>query len=109
MSGVPWPILLKLLAGGVPAVLIGTQLTTIVSPRKMRLALCVWLIYIGVQLSWRAMQTPPAAKPNRSAVLMKKGAPDPRAPTKKLLENNSVIFGAGSHSSIRRGKSPAGG
>lgn len=60
MTGVPWGILLKLLAGGIPAVLIGTQLTTILSPRKMRLALCVWLIYIGTQLSWRAFQTPSA-------------------------------------------------
>jgi uncharacterized protein len=58
MTGVPWPMLLKLLVGGVPAVLIGTQLTTVVSPRKMRLALCVWLIYIGAQLSWRAFDTP---------------------------------------------------
>jgi len=58
MTGVPWAILLKLLAGGIPAVLIGTQLTSVVSPRKMRLALCVWLIYIGGQLSWRAIQTP---------------------------------------------------
>ena len=64
MNGVPWLILGKLLVGGIPAVLIGTQLTTILSPRKMRLALCVWLIYIGVQLSWRAIETPaaPAAK-----------------------------------------------
>lgn len=62
MSGVPWAILLKLLAGGIPAVLIGTQLTTVVSPRKMRLALCVWLIYIGGQLSWRALQTPPTTQ-----------------------------------------------
>lgn len=63
MTGVPWAILLKLLAGGVPAVLIGTQLTSVVSPRKMRLALCVWLIYIGAQLSWRAIQTPVKAAP----------------------------------------------
>lgn len=61
MTGVPWAILIKLLMGGIPAVLIGTQLTTIVSPRKMRLVLCAWLIYIGGQLSWRAFQTPPAA------------------------------------------------
>jgi uncharacterized membrane protein YfcA len=59
-TGVPWPVLWKLLAGGIPAVLIGTQLTKILEPRKMRLALCVWLIYIGGQLSWRAIQTPPA-------------------------------------------------
>lgn len=58
MNGVPWAILLKLLAGGIPAVLIGTQLASVVSPRKMRLVLCVWLIYIGAQLSWRAFQTP---------------------------------------------------
>jgi uncharacterized membrane protein YfcA len=53
MTGVPWHILLLLLIGGVPAVLIGTQLIHVVSPRKMRLALCLWLIYIGGQLSWR--------------------------------------------------------
>jgi uncharacterized membrane protein YfcA len=60
MTGVPWAILLKLLVGGIPAVLIGTQLTSVVSPRKMRLALCIWLIYIGVQLSWRALSPAPA-------------------------------------------------
>jgi hypothetical protein len=57
-TGVPWPVLWKLLLGGVPAVLVGTQLTKVLEPRKMRLALCVWLIYIGGQLSWRAIQTP---------------------------------------------------
>ncbi len=55
MSGLPWPILWKLLAGGVPAVLIGTQLVSVVSPRKMRFALCLWLVYIGGQLSWRGI------------------------------------------------------
>jgi uncharacterized membrane protein YfcA len=55
MTGVPWSILLKLLAGGIPAVLIGTQLVSVLSPRKMRLALCVWLVYIGGQLSWRGI------------------------------------------------------
>jgi hypothetical protein len=55
MTGVPWPMLWKLLAGGVPAVLIGTQLVKVVSPRKMRLVLCLWLVYIGGQLAWRAI------------------------------------------------------
>ncbi len=55
MTGIPWLIVGKLLAGGIPAVLIGTQLVSIVSPRKMRLALCLWLIYIGGQLSWRGI------------------------------------------------------
>lgn len=62
-TGVPWPVLWKLLAGGVPAVLLGTQLTKVLEPRKMRLALCLWLIYIGGQLSWRALQTPAARVP----------------------------------------------
>ena len=65
MNGVPWLILGKLLVGGIPGVLIGTQLTKVLAPRKMRLALCMWLIYIGGQLSWRAFDTParPAAVP----------------------------------------------
>jgi len=61
-TGVPWPVLWKLLAGGIPAVLIGTQLTKILEPRKMRLVLCAWLIYIGGQLTWRAIQTPVKVK-----------------------------------------------
>ena len=64
MSGVPWMILGQLLIGGVPAVLIGSRLATILPPRKMRLALCVWLIYIGCQLSYRSLVTaaqPPSA------------------------------------------------
>jgi uncharacterized membrane protein YfcA len=55
MTGVPWVILGKLLIGGIPAVLIGTQLINVVSPRKMRLALCLWLIYIGGQLTLRGI------------------------------------------------------
>lgn len=55
MTGVPWGILTKLLIGGVPAVLIGTQLVTVLSARKMRMALCIWLVYIGGQLSWRGI------------------------------------------------------
>jgi uncharacterized membrane protein YfcA len=62
MTGIPWPILTQLLIGGVPAVLIGTQLVKVVSPRKMRLVLCLWLIYIGGQLAWRGIvpETPKA-------------------------------------------------
>lgn len=47
MTGVPWMLLGKLLAGGVPGVLIGTQMVKVVSPRTMRLVICAWLIYIG--------------------------------------------------------------
>lgn len=64
MSGIPWAVLWKLLLGGVPGVLMGTQLISIISPRKMRMALCIWLVYIGGQLSWRGIsgsQNAPAA------------------------------------------------
>lgn len=63
MTGIPWGILLKLLAGGIPAVLIGTQLVSVVSPRKMRLVLCAWLVYIGGQMSYRGIVGENAPKP----------------------------------------------
>jgi hypothetical protein len=66
MTGVPWAILIHLLEGGVPSVLIGTQLVNILKPRVMRLALCVWLIYIGGQLSWRGISGSVQAKTNQS-------------------------------------------
>ena len=59
MGGVPWAMVGKLLIGGVPAVLIGSQLATVLPPKKMRVALCVWLIYIGGQLSYKSLTTPP--------------------------------------------------
>lgn len=71
MTGVPWLILGKLLIGGIPAVLIGTQLVSILSPRKMRLALCVWLVYIGGQLSWRGIAPDTKVSANTSHVAPK--------------------------------------
>jgi len=62
LTGVPWAILIQLLIGGIPAVLIGTQLIRVVSPRKMRLVLCLWLIYIGGQLTWRGITGTQSAK-----------------------------------------------
>lgn len=70
MTGIPWAILLKLLAGGIPGVLIGTQLVSIVSPRKMRLALCLWLIYIGGQLSWRGIAGSRETRVSASTVIV---------------------------------------
>ena len=68
MTGVPWGILGKLLLGGIPAVLIGTQLISVLSPRKMRLVLCIWLVYIGGQLSWRGITGSGDTKTKVSAV-----------------------------------------
>lgn len=68
MTGIPWAILIKLLMGGIPAVIVGTQLTKVVSPRKMRLALCVWLLYIGGELSWRAVKPSSQSAPIPAAI-----------------------------------------
>jgi uncharacterized membrane protein YfcA len=69
LTGVPWAMLWKLLLGGVPAVLIGTQMIHVVSPRKMRLVLCVWLVYIGGQLSYRGILGDKDSKPAAAVVL----------------------------------------
>lgn len=71
MTGIPWAILGKLLVGGIPAVLIGTQLVSVLSPRKMRLALCVWLVYIGGQLSWRGIWPDTKVSANSALVVPK--------------------------------------
>jgi uncharacterized protein len=73
MTGIPWGMLGKLLAGGIPAVIIGTRLVSVLSPRKMRLALCVWLVYIGGQLSWRGITGSGDTKATASTVVKRSG------------------------------------
>jgi uncharacterized membrane protein YfcA len=78
MTGIPWAVLLHLLEGGVPAVLIGTQLVSVLQPQKMRLALCLWLIYIGGQLSWRGVSGVVEAKSKpASTEVVRQAAPQP--------------------------------
>jgi uncharacterized membrane protein YfcA len=48
------PVLWKLLAGGVVGGWAGTYIASSVPTRPLRAALCVWLIFIGAQLCWRA-------------------------------------------------------
>jgi uncharacterized protein len=47
-------LLLKLLAGGAVGAFAGVYVASSVPTRPLRAALCVWLIFIGVQLCWRA-------------------------------------------------------
>jgi uncharacterized membrane protein YfcA len=68
MTGLPTEILTKMLIGGVPGVLLGTQLATTLSPKKMRLALCVWLLYVGIQLSYRGITGMVEAKAKAAAI-----------------------------------------
>ncbi len=55
MTGLPTEILIKLLIGGIPGVLLGTQLATSLPPKKLKFALCLWLLYVGLQLSYRGI------------------------------------------------------
>ncbi len=50
-----WPILVKLVTGGVVGALTGARLSTVIPPRPLRLALSVWLAVLGLQLCWKAM------------------------------------------------------
>jgi len=71
MTGIPWTMLWKLLVGGIPAVILGTQLVSVVSPRKLRLVLCAWLVYIGGQLSYRGIVGDNTAKTPATTVVRK--------------------------------------
>lgn len=50
---VNYAVLWKLLIGGALGSLVGTSLSAHISSRKLRLALCVILVVIGAQLSWK--------------------------------------------------------
>jgi hypothetical protein len=48
-------LLWKLIAGGVAGVLIGANLSAVLPARPLRVALSVWLSFIGLQLAWRGV------------------------------------------------------
>jgi uncharacterized membrane protein YfcA len=48
-------VLWKLLAGGVFGGFLGTYAATAIPARPLRAALCLWLIFIGAQLCWKAL------------------------------------------------------
>ncbi|HLI83451.1 MAG TPA: sulfite exporter TauE/SafE family protein [Bryobacteraceae bacterium] len=50
-SGLLW----KLIAGGVAGVLLGANLSAVLPARPLRMALSVWLSFIGLQLAWRGV------------------------------------------------------
>jgi uncharacterized membrane protein YfcA len=51
------PVLLQLLAGGVPGVVLGCALARYVSARKLKLVVAVIAIFAGVQLVWNGTRT----------------------------------------------------
>jgi uncharacterized protein len=48
-------LLWKLIAGGVAGVLLGANLSAVLPARPLRVALSVWLSFIGLQLAWRGV------------------------------------------------------
>jgi uncharacterized protein len=46
----------KLLAGGLPGALLGARLATMLPARALRMALLLWLVYLGSQLFYRGLQ-----------------------------------------------------
>lgn len=48
-------ILPKLILGGVAGALFGANLSSIIPPRPLRMALSVWLASVGLQLCWKAI------------------------------------------------------
>jgi uncharacterized protein len=48
-------LLWKLITGGIGGVLIGANLSAVLPPRPLRVALSVWLSFIGMQLAWRGV------------------------------------------------------
>jgi len=70
MTGLPPGILTPLLIGGIPGVLIGTQLATSMAPKKLRFVLCLWLLYVGLQLSYKGISGIVEAKPAGSAPMV---------------------------------------
>src|SRR5579863_9243403 len=55
LGGVNAPVLWKLLVGGVPGAIAGSYLAGRLPSQKLRLALCLALVAIGVQLSWKSL------------------------------------------------------
>jgi uncharacterized protein len=48
-------LLWKLIAGGVGGVLLGANLSAVLPARPLRMALSVWLSFVGLQLAWRGV------------------------------------------------------
>lgn len=55
LGGVNLAVLWKLLIGGVPGAVAGSYLAGRLPSQKLRLALCVVLVLIGAQLSWKSL------------------------------------------------------
>lgn len=56
-------MLVKLIIGGVTGAVAGATLSGVVPSKALRLALSAWLVIVGLQLCWRAVDIRPASAP----------------------------------------------
>jgi uncharacterized membrane protein YfcA len=49
------PVMWKLIMGGIPGAIAGSALAGRLPSQKLRFALCVGLVVIGAQLSWKSL------------------------------------------------------
>lgn len=54
------PLLLALVAGGVPGAIVGARLAAVIPGRALRIALFTWLVYLGAHLTYRGISSIPA-------------------------------------------------
>jgi uncharacterized protein len=86
-------VLWKLLVGGVAGALAGSALAPRLSSHKLRFALCLTLVYIGGQLSWKTF----AEMYGTSAALMTAGA---------ALATAGAIWGISAYLRLRPARAP---
>lgn len=55
LGSVNLPVMWKLIAGGIPGAIAGSMLAGRLPSQKLRFALCVGLVVIGAQLSWKSL------------------------------------------------------
>lgn len=55
LGSVNYPVLWKLLVGGAAGAMVGTSLSAHLPSRKLRFALCIALVIVGGQLSWKSL------------------------------------------------------
>jgi uncharacterized membrane protein YfcA len=55
LGGVDSAVLYKLIAGGIPGVLVGAHFASVAPARKLRVGLAIWLVYLGSQLLYRGL------------------------------------------------------
>ena len=92
------PVLLQLLAGGVPGVLLGCALARVAPARRLKGVMAAIAIFAGVQLIWNGANTLLANRPARSARI----AAQPRShPQPLIVPANTWLHGSQTRAQVK--------